>query len=55
MKKNKINKKYFYSTRLFNYGKRKIRFSIAEIHLVSVNKDGKPSKVPDELKQKLEN
>ena len=29
--------------------------SIAEIHLVSVNKDGKPSKVPDELKQKLEN
>ena len=23
--------------------------SIAEIHLVSVNKDGKPSKVPDEL------
>ena len=29
--------------------------SIAEIHLVSVDKDGKPSKVPDELKQKLEN
>ena len=29
--------------------------SIAEIHLVSVDKDGKPSKIPDELKQKLEN
>ncbi len=29
--------------------------SIAEIHLVSVDKNGKPSKVPDELKQKLEN
>tara|TARA_Y100000591_G_scaffold299723_1_gene292634 strand:- start:678 stop:1076 length:399 start_codon:yes stop_codon:yes gene_type:complete len=29
--------------------------SDAEIHLVAVNKNGKPSKLPDELKQKLEN
>ena len=27
----------------------------AEVHLVSVDKNGKPSKVPDELKKKLEN
>ena len=29
--------------------------SEAEIHLVAVNKDGKPSKIPQELKKKLEN
>ncbi len=29
--------------------------STAEIHLVSIAKNGKPSKVPDELKNKLEN
>tara|TARA_Y100001936_G_scaffold212382_1_gene220448 strand:+ start:228 stop:626 length:399 start_codon:yes stop_codon:yes gene_type:complete len=29
--------------------------STAEIHLVAVNKNGKPTKLPDELKQKLEN
>ncbi len=29
--------------------------SEAEIHLVSVNKNGKPSKLPDKLKEKLEN
>ena len=29
--------------------------SDADIHLVSVDKNGKPSKIPDELKQKLEN
>ncbi len=29
--------------------------SEAEIHLVAVNKDGKPSKIPEELKKKLEN
>tara|TARA_Y100000590_G_scaffold423360_1_gene529173 strand:+ start:97 stop:495 length:399 start_codon:yes stop_codon:yes gene_type:complete len=28
--------------------------SIADIHLVSVDKNGKPFKLPDELKQKLE-
>ncbi len=27
----------------------------AEVHLVSVDKNGKPSKVPDELKKKFEN
>ena len=27
----------------------------AEVHLVSVDKNGKPSKLPDELKEKLEN
>ena len=31
------------------------RISEAEIHLVAVNKDGKPSKIPAELKKKLEN
>ena len=29
--------------------------SVADIHLVAVNKNGKPSKLPDELKKKLEN
>tara|TARA_B100000287_G_scaffold381256_1_gene385500 strand:- start:132 stop:530 length:399 start_codon:yes stop_codon:yes gene_type:complete len=29
--------------------------SVADIHLVAVDKNGKPSKIPDELKQKLEN
>jgi len=29
--------------------------SIADIHLVAVDKKGKPSKIPDELKKKLEN
>ena len=29
--------------------------SEAVIHLVAVEKNGKPSKIPDELKQKLEN
>ena len=29
--------------------------SEADIHLVSVNKNGKPSKLPDKLKEKLEN
>ena len=29
--------------------------SEAEIHLVAVDKNGKPSKIPEELKQKLEN
>ena len=29
--------------------------STADIHLVAVNKNGKPTKLPDELKQKLEN
>ena len=29
--------------------------SEAEIRLVAVNKDGKPSKIPEELKKKLEN
>ena len=29
--------------------------SVADIHLVAVNKNGKPSKLPDELKEKLEN
>ena len=29
--------------------------SKADIHLVAVNKNGKPTKLPDELKQKLEN
>ena len=29
--------------------------SEAVIHLVSVDKNGKPSKIPDELKHKLEN
>ena len=27
----------------------------AQVHLVSVDKNGKPSKIPDELKEKLEN
>ena len=26
----------------------------AEVHLVSINKNGKPTKIPDELKKKLE-
>ena len=29
--------------------------SVAEIHLVAVDKNGKPSKIPEEFKQKLEN
>ena len=29
--------------------------SDAEIHLVSVDKNGKPSKIPEDLKEKLEN
>jgi len=29
--------------------------SKAEIHLVAVDKNGKPSKFPEELKKKLEN
>ena len=29
--------------------------SEAEIHLVSVDKKGKPTKIPDELKEKLQN
>ena len=29
--------------------------SDADVHLVSVNKKGKPSKIPEELKKKLEN
>ena len=29
--------------------------SLAEIHLVAVDKNGKPSKIPEEFKQKLEN
>ncbi len=29
--------------------------SVAEIHLVAVDKDGKPKKIPEDLKQKLEN
>ena len=29
--------------------------SAAEIHLVAVDKNGKPSKIPEELKQKLQN
>ena len=29
--------------------------SVAEIHLVSVDKNGKPKKIPEDLKQKLEN
>ncbi len=29
--------------------------SEADIHLVAVDKNGKPSKIPDELKKKLEN
>ena len=29
--------------------------SVAIIHLVAVDKNGKPSKLPDELKEKLEN
>tara|TARA_B100000401_G_scaffold268889_1_gene183265 strand:- start:390 stop:788 length:399 start_codon:yes stop_codon:yes gene_type:complete len=29
--------------------------SVADIHLVAVDKNGKPSKLPDELKEKLEN
>ena len=29
--------------------------SDAEIHLVSVDKNGKPSKIPEDLKKKLEN
>ena len=29
--------------------------SSAEIHLVSVNKNGKPTKIPNNLKEKLEN
>ena len=29
--------------------------SVAEIHLVSVDKSGKPKKIPEDLKQKLEN
>tara|TARA_B100001121_G_C18565794_1_gene562581 strand:+ start:474 stop:872 length:399 start_codon:yes stop_codon:yes gene_type:complete len=29
--------------------------TIADIHLVAVDKKGKPSKIPDELKKKLEN
>ena len=29
--------------------------SDAEVHLVSINKNGKPSKIPDELRKKLEN
>jgi len=29
--------------------------SAAKIHLVAVDKNGKPSKIPEELKQKLEN
>ena len=27
----------------------------AEVHLVSVDKNGKPSRIPDQLKEKLEN
>ena len=27
----------------------------ADVHLVSVDKNGKPSRIPDELKEKLEN
>ena len=29
--------------------------SVAEIHLVSVDKNGKPKKIPEDLKKKLEN
>ena len=29
--------------------------SVAEIHLVAVDKNGKPKKIPEELKQKLQN
>ena len=29
--------------------------SVAEIHLVAVDKNGKPKKIPENLKQKLEN
>ena len=29
--------------------------SVAEIHLVAVDKDGKPKKIPEDLKQKLQN
>tara|TARA_Y100000591_G_scaffold94383_1_gene79820 strand:+ start:590 stop:715 length:126 start_codon:yes stop_codon:yes gene_type:complete len=29
--------------------------SEADIHIVAVDKNGKPSKLPDELKKKLEN
>ena len=29
--------------------------SVAEIHLVAVDKKGKPKKIPEELKQKLQN
>ena len=29
--------------------------SVAEIHLVSVDKNGKPEKIPEDLKKKLEN
>ena len=29
--------------------------SVADIHLVAVDKNGKPSKIPEEFKQKLEN
>ena len=29
--------------------------SVAEIHLVAVDKNGKPSKLPEDFKQKLEN
>ena len=29
--------------------------TVAEIHLVAVDKNGKPKKIPEELKQKLQN
>ena len=35
--------------------KEKKKISEADIHLVAVNKNGKPSKLPDKLKEKLEN
>ena len=35
--------------------KDKKKISEADIHLVAVNKNGKPSKLPDKLKEKLEN
>ena len=31
------------------------KISTAEIHLVAVDKNGKPKKIPEELKQKLQN
>ena len=31
------------------------KISAAEIHLVAVDKNGKPKKIPEELKQKLQN